>query len=101
MTKEQIIEKFKENAEKYSNQRRVPCWAFCIEDFEDIVDELFELIEQEKREYVKHFAFLQIDRIERSIILSDDKQVNSVLKATAKGIARSYKDYTGDGNEIK
>lgn len=70
-------------------------------DFDWIADDLIKLFEREKKECVKHFAFLQIDRIERSIILSDDKQVNSVLKATAKGIARSYKDYTGDGNEIE
>lgn len=94
MTKEKIIEIVNACVQYNANQGT---WSIDNR----FADTLLAEFEREKNECVKHFAFLQIDRIERSIILSDDKQVNSVLKATAKGIARSYKDYTGDGNEIE
>lgn len=56
MTREKIIEKFKENAEKIPNKWGEVCWVFIDENFEEIADELLALIEQEKKEAVKEFV---------------------------------------------
>ena len=56
MTREKIIEKFKENAEKIPNKWGEVCWVFIDENFEEIADELLALIEQEKKESVKDFV---------------------------------------------
>lgn len=56
MTREKIIEKFKENAEKIPNKWGEVCWVFIDENFEEIADELLALFEQEKKEVVKKFV---------------------------------------------
>lgn len=76
MTREKIIEKFKENAEKIPNKWGEVCWVFIDENFEEIADELLELIEQEKK--------IEINKVKATDVIKKDLEVLEILKKYLK-----------------